>query len=97
MSAFEGKNVLKTSRASDVSLEELLAFERLLFDLSARFANVAGEQVVAEIKIALKQLIDFLGFDRSSFAEFTDEMYCGCRRRGASSTWSSTSALELVC
>jgi PAS domain S-box-containing protein len=65
--------MLKTGRASDVSLEELLAFERLLFDLSARFANVAGEQVVAEIEIALKQLIEFLGFDRSSFAEFTDE------------------------
>ncbi len=64
--------MLKTSRASDVSLEELLAFERLLFDLSARFANVAGEQVVSEIEIALKQLIEFLGFDRSSFAEFTD-------------------------
>jgi PAS domain S-box-containing protein len=65
--------MLKTSRASDASLEELLAFERLLFDLSARFANVAGEQVVAEIEIALKKLIEFLGFDRSSFAEFTDE------------------------
>jgi hypothetical protein len=66
------KNVLKPSRASDPSLEELLAFERLLSDLSARFANVAGEQVVEEIEIALKQLIEFIGFDRSTFAEFTD-------------------------
>jgi PAS domain S-box-containing protein len=67
------KNVLKTRRASDVSLEELLAFERLLSDLSARFANVSGEQVVAEIEIALKQLLKFLGFDRANFVEFTDE------------------------
>ena len=67
------KNVLKTRRASDVSLEELLAFERLLSDLSARFANVSGEKVVAEIEIALKQLLKFLGFDRSNFVEFTDE------------------------
>ena len=64
--------MLKPSRASDPSLEELLAFERLLSDLSARFANVAGEQVVEEIEIALKQLIEFIGFDRSTFAEFTD-------------------------
>jgi PAS domain S-box-containing protein len=67
------KYVLTTSRTSDASLEELLAFERLLSDLSARFANVSGEQVIAEIEIALKQLIEFLGFDRSSFAEFTDD------------------------
>ena len=57
--------------AAEASLEELLAFERLLFDLSARFANVAGEQVVAEIESALKQLLKFLGFDRSTFSEFT--------------------------
>ena len=62
-----------TGRAPEASLEELLAFERLLSDLSARFANVAGEQVVAEIESALKQLLKFLGFDRSTFAEFTDE------------------------
>ena len=56
---------------AEASLEELLAFERLLFDLSARFANVAGEQVVAEIESALRQLLKFLGFDRSTFSEFT--------------------------
>jgi hypothetical protein len=59
--------------AAEESLEELLAFERLLSDLSARFANVAGDQVVAEIESALKQLLKFLGFDRSTFSEFTDE------------------------
>ena len=59
--------------AADASLEELLTFERLLFDLSARFANVAGDQVVAEIENALKQLLKFLGLDRSTLAEFTAE------------------------
>jgi PAS domain S-box-containing protein len=63
---------MKTSRASRKSLEELIAFERLLSDLSARFANVASEQVVAEIEVALRLLLKFLGFDRSNFAEFTD-------------------------
>jgi len=47
--------------ASEPSLEELLAFERLLSDLSARFANVALDQVVAEIEAALAQLLKFLG------------------------------------
>jgi PAS domain S-box-containing protein len=55
------------------SLEELLAFERLLSDLSARFANVTIDQVVAEIEGALKQLLMFLGFDRSAFWEFVDD------------------------
>jgi PAS domain S-box-containing protein len=61
------------SHASGASLEELLAFERLLSDLSARFANVAVDQVIAEIESALKQLLKFLGFDRSAFWEFVDE------------------------
>ena len=59
--------------ASGASLEELLAFERLLSDLSARFANVADDQVIAEIESALKQLLTFLGFDRSAFWEFVDD------------------------
>ena len=37
------KNVLKTRRASDVSLEELLAFERLLSDLFTSIMKVAGK------------------------------------------------------
>ncbi len=43
-----------------------------LSDLSACFANVAGEQVVAEIETALKKLLEFLDFDRGNFAEFGD-------------------------
>ena len=56
MRVSRGKSVA-TSRASKTSLEELLAFERLLSDLSARFANVAVDQVVAEIEGALAQLL----------------------------------------
>jgi DNA-binding CsgD family transcriptional regulator len=49
------------------------AFEVLLADLSSRFANIPCDQVESEIEIALRQLIAFLGFDRSSFAEFDAE------------------------
>jgi GAF domain-containing protein len=45
----------------------------LLADLSSRFANIPCDQVESEIEIALRQLIAFLGFDRSSFAEFDAE------------------------
>ena len=58
-----------TSRASEAELEELLAFERLLFDLFARFANVASEQILPEIENALRELLKFLGFDRGTIAE----------------------------
>jgi hypothetical protein len=40
--------------------------------LSASFANVAVDQVVAEIEGALTQLLKFLGSDRSVFAEVVD-------------------------
>ena len=66
------ERAVPTDHAAEASLEELLAFERLLFDLSARFANVADAQVIAEIESALKQLLKFLGFDRGVFAEFTE-------------------------
>ncbi|MFY9894808.1 MAG: PAS domain S-box protein [Xanthobacteraceae bacterium] len=59
------------SRTADVSLEEHLSFERLLADLSARFANALGDQLEEEIESALKQLLTFLDFDRSNFGEFT--------------------------
>jgi formate hydrogenlyase transcriptional activator len=52
------------------SAEELLTFERMLADLSARFANVPAEKVEIEIQMALKMLREFLGFDRSCFSEF---------------------------
>lgn len=59
-----------TSRSGEPSLEELLTFERLLADLSARFANVSGDRIEPEIESALKQLLEFLGYDRSNFGEF---------------------------
>src|ERR1700712_6051876 len=58
---------------SDASAEELLTFERMLADLSARFANVPAEKVQFEIQVAQALLRQFLGFDRSTFAEFQDD------------------------
>lgn len=66
-----GKKIAAKTRASDPSLDELLAFERLRFDLSSRFANVAADEVVTEIETALKRLYEFLGFARGTFGEFS--------------------------
>jgi hypothetical protein len=55
------------------SVEELVAFERMLADLSARMANVPAERVEPEIQLAQVILRQFLGFDRSTFAEFQDD------------------------
>lgn len=75
------------NRRVDPSLKKLLAFERLLSDLSARFANVAVDQVVAEIEAALERLLKFLGFDRSAFAEIVDGdkqcILCSAAAQGA--------------
>jgi hypothetical protein len=60
-----------TGRTAEVSLEEHLTFERLLADLSALFANASGDQLEEEIESGLKQLLEFLDFDRSNFGEFT--------------------------
>ena len=59
--------------SNDASIQEFLAFERMLADLSARFANIPVENVEAEIRLAQVVLLEFLGFDRSTFAEFQDD------------------------
>jgi Protein of unknown function (DUF992) len=46
--------VIHDARPNDASIEELLAFERMLADLSARFANVSVEKV--EFAIVLQPL-----------------------------------------
>src|SRR5258705_5791211 len=58
---------------SDASIEELVAFERVLSDLSARFANIPAELVEVEIRVVQAILLKFLGFDRCTFAEFRDD------------------------
>ncbi len=65
--------VAPTGRVSNPSIEELLGFERLLFELSVRFADVSADQVVAAIESALLKLVGFLDFDRGAFWEFVDE------------------------
>jgi formate hydrogenlyase transcriptional activator len=55
------------------SVEELLAFERMLADLSARFANVPIEKVEFEIQVAQSILRQFLEFDRVTFGEFQED------------------------
>jgi C4-dicarboxylate-specific signal transduction histidine kinase len=57
--------------APKASVDEFLTFERLLAELSSRFANVSGDQLETEIESALKQLLQFLDFDRGNFGEFT--------------------------
>ncbi len=60
-----------SGHSAKASLQELLTFERLLADLSARFANVSSDLLETEIVDALTRLVGFLDFDRSNFGEFT--------------------------
>src|SRR3978361_892397 len=55
---------------SDGTAEALLACDRMPADLSARLAKVPAERVQFEIQVAQTILRQFLGFDRSTFAEF---------------------------
>jgi transcriptional regulator with GAF, ATPase, and Fis domain len=55
------------------TLQEQLAFERMLAEIAARFASVAPDEVAAEIEAAMRRLIEFLGFDRSTLIEVFPE------------------------
>ena len=76
---------------AEVSLAERLAFERLLGDLSAHFADLPTDRVVEEIANGLQRLLDFLGFDRCGFGELRDadapfEVLCSVARTGIEAT-----------
>ncbi|MDG3002550.1 GAF domain-containing sensor histidine kinase [Paludisphaera mucosa] len=68
-----GDDVGDLTPPADRDLRDRLSFERLLTDLSATFVNVAADLVDAQIEQALERLVDFLGVERSSFAQISEE------------------------
>src|SRR5262249_59643349 len=50
-------------------LRDRSGFETFLADLSATFINVPADQVVSQIVAGLRQIVEFLGIDRSGFGE----------------------------
>jgi len=64
------------------SIEELLAFERMLADLSARMANVPAERVEAEIQIAQAVSSNFSGSTAAPLPNFrtTARLWSSLRR-----------------
>jgi formate hydrogenlyase transcriptional activator len=68
-----GPYTIHATASDDPSVQELIGFERMLADLSARLANVPAEHVESEIHLAKVALRKFLGFDRSTFAEFQED------------------------
>ena len=55
------------------ALEEKVGFERLVADISARFANLPSEKVDEEIECALQRIVEHMEVDRGGFAEFSVE------------------------
>jgi signal transduction histidine kinase len=54
------------------ALAERLRFERLIADLSARFVDVAPDEIAAEIERGLAAVRDLFGVDRASLVRFGD-------------------------
>ena len=67
-----GRRRHRASRRDAAHLERL-AFERLVADLSVRFANVPHDGIVAEIETALGRLVETLGYDRCTYTEFAPD------------------------
>ena len=61
-------------KRAEQALEERLRFERLLTDLSATFVNLPPDRIDEKIDKSMKMLVDVLGHDRSTFAEFRTEI-----------------------
>ena len=61
-------NALHRKRA-DESREDLIRFERLISDLSARFVSISSDQIDQEVRGALHQLRAFFDVDRCTLFE----------------------------
>jgi len=55
------------------AIEAQLRFERLVTDISARFASLQAENIDAEIVRSLKQIAEFLEVDRIGLGEFSNQ------------------------
>ncbi len=60
-------------KLAEQALEERLQFEQLLTDLSAKFINQPPDQIDSVIDDSLKRLLETLGHDRSSLAQFSQD------------------------
>jgi signal transduction histidine kinase len=71
------------------ALAERLRFQRLLSDLSARFANVSAVDFDQAVRGALGAIAEFLGLDRAELIEFPGRGGCG-------NSWSLLGAADMV-
>jgi hypothetical protein len=60
------------SRLLDL-LDQRLRFETLLSRLSATFIHLPAEEVDGHIERGLQQIVDFLGIERSSLGQFSED------------------------
>ena len=57
----------------EYELERRLQFEKLLVELSATFVNLSSEETYDKIAESMKTLVEALGHDRSTLAEFDEK------------------------
>ncbi len=60
-------------RRGQLEMEERLQFERFISDFSARFVNIATEEVGGEITAWLKQITEFFQVDRTTLGLFSED------------------------
>ena len=60
-------------RRAELEIEERWQFEELVSNISAKFVDLDPMNVESEIGASLKQISEFLGFDRSSIFEYSTD------------------------
>lgn len=60
-------------KQTEAAAADRLRFEELLANLSATFVNLSSDTLEKTIDSSLEMLVQFLGYDRSTFIEFTKD------------------------
>lgn len=66
------RNITKR-KMKELELDERLRFEVLLSQLSSTFVNLPATEIDTKICDGLKDIVEFLGFDRSAISEFSPD------------------------
>ena len=61
-------------KVSIKEIKNLLEFERLITSMSSKFIKLPAEDVNSEIKIALRQVVEFLGVDRGTLYQISKDL-----------------------
>lgn len=60
-------------KEGQIEIEDLLAFEKFLSGLSTRFVKLPSESIESELRVGIRNILEFLRFERATVFDFSED------------------------